>query len=178
MFNFRAGRLQMSTLRRRINQRDWVAAGQELCRWVCGRRKVLPGLVARREAEITTGIRLSAKTNAAKTAPQLSDKSHQTAPNHAKSYLFVFTRGIIHAIISTLPLFRLLMETHAMSDRWLSVEEIAEYLGVSKDTVYAWISKRNMPAHRIGRLWKFKSEEVDEWVRSGGAAENEGRGKE
>lgn len=64
-----------------------------------------------------------------------------------------------------------------MSDRWLSVEEIAEYLGVSKDTVYAWISKRCMPAHRIGRLWKFKSEEVDEWVRSGGAAENEGRGK-
>ena len=74
--------------------------------------------------------------------------------------------------------FDFLMETLAMSDRWLSVEEIAEYLGVSKDTVYAWISKRNMPAHRIGRLWKFKSEEVDEWVRSGGAAENEGRGKE
>ena len=43
-----------------------------------------------------------------------------------------------------------------MSFRWLSVEEIAEYLGVSKDTVYAWISKRNMPAHRIGRFWKFK----------------------
>lgn len=74
--------------------------------------------------------------------------------------------------------FSFLMEIHAMSDRWLSVEEIAEYLGVSKDTVYAWISKRSMPAHRIGRLWKFKSGEVDEWVRSGGAAENEGRGKE
>lgn len=68
-----------------------------------------------------------------------------------------------------------------MSDRWLSVEEIAEYLGVSKDTVYAcyaWISKRNMPAHRIGRLWKFKTEEVDEWARSGGAADAESKGKE
>jgi len=70
------------------------------------------------------------------------------------------------------------MEIDVMSDRWLSVEEIAEYLGVSKDTVYAWISKRNMPAHRIGRLWKFKTDEVDEWVRSRGAAENESRGKE
>lgn len=65
-----------------------------------------------------------------------------------------------------------------MTDRWLSVEEIAGYLGVSKDTVYAWINKRNMPAHRIGRLWKFKSEEIDEWVRSGGAAEGEVREKE
>jgi excisionase family DNA binding protein len=64
-----------------------------------------------------------------------------------------------------------------MSDRWLSVEEIAEHLGVSKDTVYAWISKRNMPAHRIGRLWKFKIEEIDEWVKSGGAADDEGRNK-
>ncbi|OCX91721.1 MAG: transcriptional regulator [Pseudomonas sp. K35] len=69
------------------------------------------------------------------------------------------------------------MEAHVMSDRWLSVEEIAEYLGVSKDTVYAWISKRNMPARRIGRLWKFKTEEVDEWVRSGGAANAESKGK-
>jgi excisionase family DNA binding protein len=60
-----------------------------------------------------------------------------------------------------------------MSGRWLSVEEIAKHLGVSKDTVYAWISKRNLPAHRIGRLWKFTAEEVDAWVRSGGAAEDE-----
>jgi len=56
-----------------------------------------------------------------------------------------------------------------MSDRWLSVEEIAEHLGVSKDTVYAWISKKNMPAHRVGRLWKLQKAEVDVWVKAGGA---------
>lgn len=58
-----------------------------------------------------------------------------------------------------------------MTDRWLSVEEISEYLGISKDTVYAWRNKKGLPAHRIGRLWKFKAAEVDEWVRSGQAAE-------
>lgn len=50
-FNLGAGRLQTSTLRRRNNQRDWVAAGQE-CRWVYSGGKVLPGLVIRREAKI------------------------------------------------------------------------------------------------------------------------------
>jgi excisionase family DNA binding protein len=57
-----------------------------------------------------------------------------------------------------------------MDDSYLSVEQIAEYLGVSKDTVYTWITAKAMPAHRLGRLWKFKKEEVDGWVKSGGAA--------
>ncbi|OGR23288.1 MAG: transcriptional regulator [Desulfobacterales bacterium RIFOXYA12_FULL_46_15] len=56
-----------------------------------------------------------------------------------------------------------------MEDRWLSVEEIAQYLGISKDTVYTWINKKKLPAQKIGRLWKFKKDEVDGWVRTGGA---------
>ena len=56
-----------------------------------------------------------------------------------------------------------------MEDRWLSVDEIGFYLGVKRDTVYKWISEKNMPAHKVGRLWKFKKDEVDEWVRQGGA---------
>ena len=56
-----------------------------------------------------------------------------------------------------------------MDDRWLSVEDICTYLGVSRDTVYKWIDKMGMPAHRAGRLWKFKKDEVDNWVRGGGA---------
>ena len=56
-----------------------------------------------------------------------------------------------------------------MADRWLSVDEIADHLGIKRDTVYKWISERQMPGHKIGRLWKFKQKEVDEWVRSGGS---------
>lgn len=56
-----------------------------------------------------------------------------------------------------------------MEDRWLSVDEIVEYLGVSRDTIYAWIAERGLPAHRVGRLWKFKKDAVDAWVQSGGA---------
>ncbi len=50
-FNLGAGRLQTSTLRRRVNQRDWAAAGTELGRWVRGGGQILPGLVVRRQAE-------------------------------------------------------------------------------------------------------------------------------
>jgi lysozyme len=52
-FNRGAGRLQTSTLRRRVNQRDWASAAQELRRWIYGGGRVLPGLVTRREAEVT-----------------------------------------------------------------------------------------------------------------------------
>lgn len=58
-----------------------------------------------------------------------------------------------------------------MDDRWLSVGEIAEYLGISKDTVYSWIDKKGLPGHRIGRFWKFKRSEVDDWVHQGNAAD-------
>jgi|HubBroStandDraft_1064217.scaffolds.fasta_scaffold691027_1 excisionase family DNA binding protein len=56
-----------------------------------------------------------------------------------------------------------------MDDRWLSVDEIVEYLGVSRDTVYGWIAERGLPAHRVGRLWKFKKDAVDSWIKGGGA---------
>lgn len=56
----------------------------------------------------------------------------------------------------------------ASEERGLSVEEIAEHLGISKETVYRWLEKK-IPAHRVGKLWIFQLREVDEWVRSGGA---------
>ena len=62
-----------------------------------------------------------------------------------------------------------------IKDRWLSINEICNYLGVSNDSVYKWISRHEMPAHRMGRLWKFKKDEVDEWVKAGGAAGHENR---
>jgi len=54
-------------------------------------------------------------------------------------------------------------------DRWLSVQEIAYYLGISKETVYRWLEAKKIPAHKIGKQWKFKTQEVDQWVTSGGA---------
>lgn len=56
-----------------------------------------------------------------------------------------------------------------MEDRWLSVDEIADHLGIKRDTVYKWISERKMPGHKIGRLWKFDRKEVDKWVKEGAA---------
>jgi excisionase family DNA binding protein len=62
------------------------------------------------------------------------------------------------------------MET---GERWLSVEEIAAHLGISKETIYRWLEKEKIPAHRVGRLWKFKASEVDQWVIEGEAAKRQ-----
>lgn len=56
-------------------------------------------------------------------------------------------------------------------EKWSTLKEVQEYLGVSRETMLIWIAKRNMPAYKVGRLWKFKLSEVDEWVRSGGASD-------
>lgn len=54
-------------------------------------------------------------------------------------------------------------------ERWLSVEEIAQHLGLSKETIYRWLEKGKIPSHRVGRQWKFQASEVDAWVRNGNA---------
>jgi len=58
-----------------------------------------------------------------------------------------------------------------IENRWLSVDEIAAYLGVKRDTIYKWIGRKKMPAHKVGRLWKFKKNEVDQWVRGSNGAQ-------
>ncbi len=57
-----------------------------------------------------------------------------------------------------------------MNDRLLSVGDVCKYLGISRDTAYKWIEKRGLPAYRLGRLWKFKRQEIDNWVKKTGKA--------
>lgn len=53
------------------------------------------------------------------------------------------------------------------SERWLGLEEIAQHIGISKDTIRAWIKKNAIPHHKIGRQYKFRISEVDAWIESG-----------
>lgn len=56
-------------------------------------------------------------------------------------------------------------------DKWISLEEAAGYLGVNKDTIRNWIRKdKGIPAHKIGKMWKFKRSELDSWIKSGESA--------
>lgn len=57
------------------------------------------------------------------------------------------------------------------NEKWISLEEAADYLGVKPITVRDWIKKnKKIPAHKIGRKWKFKYSELDIWVKSGQSA--------
>ncbi|TBW10034.1 DNA-binding protein [Azotobacter chroococcum subsp. isscasi] len=55
------------------------------------------------------------------------------------------------------------------AEPWVTAIDVARHLGVVKDTVYRWREHKGLPAHKIGRLWKFQLSEIDEWVRAGGA---------
>ena len=60
-----------------------------------------------------------------------------------------------------------------MSDKWIGIEAAAEYLDVNKDSIRNWIKKESgIPAHKIGKQWKFKKTELDGWVKSGKSAMN------
>lgn len=58
-------------------------------------------------------------------------------------------------------------------EAWVSLEEIAQHLAVSQDTVHRWIRNRGLPAHQVSRIWRFKVSEVDGWVRKRSADESE-----
>lgn len=55
-----------------------------------------------------------------------------------------------------------------LQDKWIGLQEAADYLGIKPVTLRKWIKEnKNIPAHKIGRLWKFKCSELDEWVKNG-----------
>lgn len=59
------------------------------------------------------------------------------------------------------------------TDKYISIDEAAEYLGIKTVTLRVWIKdgKKEIPAHRVGKFWKFKYSELDEWINSGKSAD-------
>ena len=58
-------------------------------------------------------------------------------------------------------------------EKWVNLEDVAEHLSLSQDTVRTWIKEGKLPAYKAGKRYKFKISEVDEWVRSGAAADKQ-----
>lgn len=56
---------------------------------------------------------------------------------------------------------------NTMPEKWVNLEDIAVYLSMSEDTVRTWIKEGKLPFYRVGKRYKFKISEVDEWIRSG-----------
>lgn len=60
----------------------------------------------------------------------------------------------------------------AVEENWVGVEEVAAHLRVAKASIYRWVESKGLPAHRVGRLLRFKLSEVDEWVKNGGSRDS------
>lgn len=63
------------------------------------------------------------------------------------------------------------MDGNDSNDKWINIEEAADYLGVKSSTILEWIKKENdIPAYKIGKQWKFKKADLDKWIKSGKSA--------
>ena len=51
---------------------------------------------------------------------------------------------------------------------WVGVAEVAAHLQVARDSIYRWVDAKGFPAHRVGRLLRFRLSEVDDWVKTDG----------
>lgn len=102
-------------------------------------------------------------------------KYEQTAKNNKKHHeTLIFKVGCV-IILLDFYIYLYCAEVKTMSEnineKWISIEEAAEHLGIKPVTVRDWIKKgKGIPAHKIGKKWKFKYSELDAWVKSGQSA--------
>ena len=53
-----------------------------------------------------------------------------------------------------------------MTDSWLTVKEVAQYLKLSTDLIYKLAQQGKIPASKVGTAWRFKREKIDQWMES------------
>ncbi|GHV14279.1 helix-turn-helix domain-containing protein [Clostridia bacterium] len=56
-------------------------------------------------------------------------------------------------------------------EKWSSIDDVAEHIQVHKDTIRLWIKRGEIPAHKMGKQWRFRISEIDDWIQSGRSAE-------
>jgi excisionase family DNA binding protein len=61
----------------------------------------------------------------------------------------------------------------ATEESWVGVDEVAAHLKVAQASIYRWVESKGFPAHRVGRLFRFKLSEVDEWVKNSGIGDSQ-----
>ena len=51
-----------------------------------------------------------------------------------------------------------------MQSRWMTLQEVAEYLQLSKDMIYRLAQSGRIPANKVGSRWRFRRERIDRWM--------------
>lgn len=52
-----------------------------------------------------------------------------------------------------------------MMDEILTIKELSAYLKTSEKTIYRLLSKSEIPAFKVGTVWRFKKDDIDKWIK-------------
>jgi len=52
------------------------------------------------------------------------------------------------------------------NEKYISMKEVCEYLSVQRQTVLNWIAQKNFPAVKVGKFWRFKLSEIEDWIKT------------
>jgi excisionase family DNA binding protein len=51
-----------------------------------------------------------------------------------------------------------------MTERTLTIKELATYLNVTERTIYNLLERGELPGFKVGANWRFRKEDIDKWI--------------
>ena len=58
------------------------------------------------------------------------------------------------------------MMVEQSNENYVSMKEVCDYLSVQRQTVLSWIAQKNFSAVKVGKFWRFKLSEIEDWIRA------------
>lgn len=95
-----------------------------------------------------------------------NEPADPSSPSLERKCTVDFLSAFLYDRLVSFPLDSENLERGRMTDKWLTVKEVADYLKLSTDLIYKFAQQGKIPVSKIGNQWRFDREEIDTWVKA------------